>query len=86
MSNYMSVGVDARIGLGFDRNRTQSALGNKCVYCWEGFKKMFLKTSKMNTVIDSLDMLHQQDLANNDVKERKKERIVSERKEVLREE
>jgi len=59
MSNYMSVGVDARIGLGFDRNRTQSALGNKCVYCWEGFKKMFLKTSKMNTVIDSLDVLHQ---------------------------
>ncbi len=57
MSNYMSVGVDARIGLGFDKSRTTSALGNKCVYCWEGFKKMFLKTLKMNSVIESLNMI-----------------------------
>ncbi|KAL4493099.1 hypothetical protein ABPG72_003184 [Tetrahymena utriculariae] len=67
MSNYMSVGVDARIGLGFDRHRTQSQLGNKCVYCWEGFKKMFMKTSKMNCVIDSLEIMHEQDVANNDI-------------------
>lgn len=67
MCNYMSVGVDARIGLGFDRNRTRSASGNKCVYCWEGVKKMFLKTSKMNCVLDSLEVLHEQDVANNDV-------------------
>lgn len=59
MSNYMSVGVDARIGLGFDRNRTTSALGNKCVYCWEGFKKMFLSTLKLNQVIDTLEMMHE---------------------------
>ena len=44
MSNYMSVGAGARVGYGFDKNRTKSRLCNLCVYCWEGFKKMFLKT------------------------------------------
>ncbi len=56
------MGIDARIGLGFDRNRTQSALRNKCVYCWEGFKKLFLQMQKMNQVIDSLEELHEKDL------------------------
>lgn len=67
MSNYMSVGVDARIGLGFDKNRTSSAIGNKCVYCWEGFKKNFLSTAKMNKVVESLEVINQDD-ANYDVR------------------
>ena len=40
MSNYFSLGVDARIGLGFDKARTRSQVRNKMVYAWEGFKKL----------------------------------------------
>ena len=29
MSNYASIGIDARIGLGFDRNRKNSKRCNK---------------------------------------------------------
>lgn len=55
MCNYFSIGVESRIGLGFDRKRTKSAFLNKVVYCWEGFKKMFMKTNNMPIVIDSLE-------------------------------
>mmetsp|Transcript_2700 Transcript_2700/g.6009 ORF Transcript_2700/g.6009 Transcript_2700/m.6009 type:complete len:407 (+) Transcript_2700:84-1304(+) len=40
MSNYFSIGVDARIGLGFDKRRSKSKTWNKCIYVWEGLKKM----------------------------------------------
>jgi len=57
MTNYISIGVDARIGLGFDKHRSNSIFKNKCRYCWEGFKKLFISTSKMNSVIESLEEL-----------------------------
>ncbi len=41
MCNYFSFGVESKIGIGFDLNRTEKASMNKCVYCWEGFKRMF---------------------------------------------
>jgi len=53
MCNYFSFGVDSRIGFGFDKHRTTSVLGNKCVYCWEGFKKMFIKTARMKDIVDT---------------------------------
>lgn len=40
MTNYFSVGLDARIGLGFDKRRTNYKACNKLMYCWEGFKKI----------------------------------------------
>ena len=54
MSNYFSIGVESRVGLGFDKSRTSNAIGNKCVYAWEGIKKMCCcsRTLKMNEVID----------------------------------
>jgi diacylglycerol kinase (ATP) len=55
MCNYFSIGVESRIGLGFDRKRTTSPFLNKVVYCWEGFKKMFMKTQPMHIVIESLE-------------------------------
>jgi len=61
MSNYMSFGVDARIGLGFDKNRKKSVAGNKCVYCWEGFKKIFTKTSKINDVFENIQIQDEED-------------------------
>ena len=41
MTNYFSVGLDARIGVGFDKRRTTSKIFNRMIYCWEGFKKIF---------------------------------------------
>eukprot|EP01017_Pseudomicrothorax_dubius_P006532 TRINITY_DN11882_c0_g1_i5.p1 TRINITY_DN11882_c0_g1~~TRINITY_DN11882_c0_g1_i5.p1 ORF type:complete len:491 (+),score=82.96 TRINITY_DN11882_c0_g1_i5:70-1542(+) len=60
MSNYVSIGVDARMGLGFDKKRTRSAFLNKCVYGWEGFKKIFFKkTVPVDTALESVDTFHQ---------------------------
>eukprot|EP00922_Rhytidocystis_sp_ex-Travisia-forbesii_P051628 GHVS01076575.1.p1 GENE.GHVS01076575.1~~GHVS01076575.1.p1 ORF type:complete len:582 (-),score=169.80 GHVS01076575.1:203-1948(-) len=53
MSNYFSIGVESRIGIGFDRYRTQSQLCNKLRYVIEGFKKSaFKRTVKINDAID----------------------------------
>ena len=54
MVNYLSVGLDARIGLGFDRSRSDHVFLNKFVYFTEGLKKLFLKTEKINNVINCL--------------------------------
>lgn len=54
MSNYFSIGIDARIGYGFDKRRTASRHKNKCFYCWEGFKKMFLKNKNIPETLDKL--------------------------------
>lgn len=52
MSNYFSMGIDSRIGLGFDKRRTKSKCCNKCVYGLEGFKKMFcLRSPKVNQYV-----------------------------------
>lgn len=57
MSNYFSFGVDARVGYGFDKNRTKSRFKNKTVYCWEGFKKIFTKTPKLNDVLQKAETI-----------------------------
>lgn len=46
MSNYFSMGVESRIGRGFDRHRTKSQTLNKVRYGLEGFKKTFVKRTK----------------------------------------
>jgi len=52
MTNYFSIGADARIGLGSEKHRGDSACCNKCCYCWEGFKKLFFtSTMTMNQVL-----------------------------------
>ena len=45
MTNYFSVGLDARIGLGFEKRRTNSKWKNKILYTWEGFKKILCMTT-----------------------------------------
>jgi len=42
---------------GFDKGRTKSRLGNKLVYCWEGFKKFFTKTPRVNDVVENIQVL-----------------------------
>lgn len=56
MSNYFSVGADARVGLGFDKNRTKTACCNKCCYGWEGLKKLCccVRTRRIKEVIDHM--------------------------------
>ena len=54
MCNYCSFGVDARIGLGFDKNRTSSRYMNKFIYGWEGFKKFFIKTLPMQNIVENV--------------------------------
>lgn len=54
MCNYFSIGVESRIGLGFEKLRTNSAFCNKTCYVWEGFKKMccVTNTPKIRDVVD----------------------------------
>ena len=76
MCNYFSFGIDSRIGYGncerknflltfspkgFDKKRTKSRFKNKLVYFCEGIKKTFLKTPKVN---DVLEVVHQEPLTN----------------------
>lgn len=57
MSNYFSIGLDARIGLGFDKHRTTSKCCNKFMYCWEGLKKMCccVKTARIPELVNKLE-------------------------------
>jgi hypothetical protein len=52
--NYFSIGVESRVGLGFDKRRTPSVTRNKLIYAREGFKKMTVtKTILNNDLIES---------------------------------
>ncbi|KRX04589.1 ATP-NAD kinase-like domain [Pseudocohnilembus persalinus] len=62
MCNYMSFGVDARIGLSFDRKRTTTRCVNQLVYAWEGIKQMCIKTPSASHTIHSLEEIVQQDI------------------------
>jgi len=44
------------LNVGFDKRRTRSRLKNQLAYCYEGIKKLFLKTPKVN---DVLEVIHQ---------------------------
>ena len=57
MCNYYSIGVESRIGLGFDKKRTGNRVCNDICYGWEGVKKMVCcygqqKTRKIKEVVD----------------------------------
>ncbi len=56
MCNYFSIGIESRIGLGFDKHRTSSAVCNKMWYTWEGLKKMCCcsSTKKIRDVVKSV--------------------------------
>lgn len=52
MSNYGSIGVDARVGYGFDKSRSANRSKNKCIYVWEGIKKTFTKNKNISETLD----------------------------------
>ncbi|SOV19918.1 diacylglycerol kinase, putative [Plasmodium sp. gorilla clade G2] len=64
MSNYFSIGIDSRIGRGFERHRQKSAVCNKFIYAVEGCKKVsFKKNTPINLIIDK--MIHMDNTTNN---------------------
>ncbi|EZG57257.1 putative diacylglycerol kinase [Gregarina niphandrodes] len=57
MVNYFSLGIESRIGIGFDRNRTDSALLNRAAYVLEGLKKLlFHRSLYVNEWISHIDV------------------------------
>jgi diacylglycerol kinase (ATP) len=65
MCNYFSIGIESRIGLGFDKKRTASVCCNKFFYFTEGLKKMFgccclSKTLKIKDVVSYVSTIDAQ--------------------------
>ncbi len=60
--NYISIGIDSRIGLGFDKNRTKSRICNMFMYACEGFKKAFINTSKIKQVVKNLEQIPEDEM------------------------
>jgi diacylglycerol kinase (ATP) len=50
MCNYFSLGVESRVGLGFEKKRTSNAICNKCVYFCEGIKKFMCCRGRKRTL------------------------------------
>ena len=57
LSNYCSIGIDARIGLGFDKNRSKHRCINKLIYAWEGIKKFLKPSVNVGSVIEKMETL-----------------------------
>ena len=64
--NYMSIGFDAKIGYNFERNRSTSRCKNKCVYCWEAFKRYICCRSDiyLNQVLEGFYIIDDIDYVN----------------------
>uniref|UniRef100_A0A6U6R1T8 Diacylglycerol kinase n=1 Tax=Zooxanthella nutricula TaxID=1333877 RepID=A0A6U6R1T8_9DINO len=53
--NYLGIGLDARVGFGFDKSRQHNRHANKAVYAWEGTKKLlFKKKGVVGHIIDNM--------------------------------
>ncbi|KAK1444746.1 diacylglycerol kinase like protein [Babesia gibsoni] len=54
MGNYFSFGVDARIGRGFDRKRSNSRFINKMIYITQGMKNSLKRAVRVDKQIDKV--------------------------------
>eukprot|EP00930_Biecheleria_cincta_P013347 TRINITY_DN11946_c0_g1_i1.p1 TRINITY_DN11946_c0_g1~~TRINITY_DN11946_c0_g1_i1.p1 ORF type:complete len:568 (+),score=112.95 TRINITY_DN11946_c0_g1_i1:117-1820(+) len=53
--NYVGFGLDAHVGVGFDKNRMGNRFLNKAVYAYEGVKKLFFhKKSVIGHIMDNM--------------------------------
>jgi diacylglycerol kinase (ATP) len=50
MVNYFSLGVESRVGLGFEKKRTIHAICNNFVYVYEGLKKVMCCRGRKKTL------------------------------------
>ncbi|SIO73746.1 diacylglycerol kinase [Babesia microti strain RI] len=55
MCNYFSIGVESKIGRGYDRYRGLSRFKNKSRYIIEGFKKLFAKRIDIRNIVDYME-------------------------------
>lgn len=53
MCNYFSLGIESRVGLGFDKKRTTSAFRNKMRYVIEGMKKTMTSTPRIKELVEA---------------------------------
>jgi diacylglycerol kinase (ATP) len=53
MCNYFSLGIESRVGLGFDKKRTTSAFRNKMRYAIEGMKKVMTSTPRIKELVEA---------------------------------
>ncbi|OII76438.1 diacylglycerol kinase catalytic domain-containing family protein [Cryptosporidium andersoni] len=65
MSNYFSVGIESRIGIGFDINRTKNASLNKFRYGIEGIKSTLRRTTAVYDLIDKCTVVVDNNETNN---------------------
>lgn len=52
MTNYFSIGMDARVAYGFDKRRSSSKFKNNIVYAEEAMKKNFLKNKNVDEIFE----------------------------------
>jgi len=53
---FIGIGIESRLGLGFDKKRTTSTFRNKLRYAIEGLKKSMTKTPRINDIIDGCNI------------------------------
>jgi diacylglycerol kinase (ATP) len=58
MSNYCSLGIDAKIGLRFEMKRTSSRFRNKMMYAYEGAKRFFSKQKRLKSFVEKMEVLN----------------------------
>lgn len=54
-SNYLGVGIDARIGYSFDKHRTRNVFTNLLCYACIGIFKLFKRSNKMDELIENME-------------------------------
>ena len=54
---YTSVGLDAKVGLRFEKKRSRSVLVNKFFYMVEGIKRTFNRQKRLADVMESLEVI-----------------------------
>jgi diacylglycerol kinase (ATP) len=70
MSNYFSIGVDARIGFNFERKRKKSRIGNKIIYFLEGMKRLCSPQLKVTDVVQKMEVIKDGDDSQSEYSER----------------
>eukprot|EP00742_Colponemidia_sp_Colp-10_P008600 GILJ01009324.1.p1 GENE.GILJ01009324.1~~GILJ01009324.1.p1 ORF type:complete len:480 (+),score=49.23 GILJ01009324.1:80-1519(+) len=58
MTNYASIGLMGKVGIGFDGKRTKDRRLNRLVYAWESFKTLMRPVTGIRTVLHSAELLH----------------------------
>lgn len=69
MSNYCSIGLDAKLGHMFDKNRTKSRILNKLVYVWEAMKNFCVPEKTIKSVIAKMDQIVEYEKLESEVNE-----------------